>query len=176
MTTNSGTSSTSTGSCMIMDKALRPERLEVLPNSKDSAKTFKHWKMTFEHYAAVFPESSNRLHILINLVAPEVYDLFCQDATYEEAITTLTNCYISVSWTSRPTTGDRLQRRHPTETKESSTREPTSRVRFRSIHNNNTNQPDQQTQQPNELPMPTMVRFLGNPSQSQSPADSGWGC
>ena len=94
MTTNSGTSSTSTGSFMIMDKALRPERLEVLPNSKDSAKTFKHWKMTFEHYAAVFPESSNRLHILINLVAPEVYDLFCQDATYEEAITTLTNCYI----------------------------------------------------------------------------------
>ena len=77
-----------------MDKALRPERLDMLPNSQDAAKKFRHWKITFEHYVAVFPNTSNKLHILINLVAPEVFDLFSQDSTYTEAMNTLTSCYI----------------------------------------------------------------------------------
>ena len=77
-----------------MDKALRPERLDVLPNAPDSSKVFNHWKKTFENYMSTFAAETNKLFILINLVSPDVYDLFSQDATYDTAIATLTNCYV----------------------------------------------------------------------------------
>ena len=73
-----------------MDKALRPERLEVSPNSSDAAKIYKHWKTTFQYYLAVLPqEGLNKLHVLTNFVAPDIYDLFSQDITYETAFATL---------------------------------------------------------------------------------------
>ena len=87
-------SNTQSSSFLIMDKALRPERLDVVPTSTDAARKFRHWKKTFEHYIAVFPAESNKLHVLINLVAPDVFDLFSDNDTYETAMETLTSCYI----------------------------------------------------------------------------------
>ena len=78
-----------------MDKALRPGRLEVSPNSPDATKIYKHWKTTFEYFLAVLPQDNlNKLHVLTNFVAPDIYDLFSQDTTYDNAMTTLNSNYV----------------------------------------------------------------------------------
>jgi len=78
-----------------MDKALRPARLEVLPNSSDAPKIYNHWKKTFEYYLAALPQTNlNKLHVLTNFVAPDIFDIISEDATYDAAIATLDGNYI----------------------------------------------------------------------------------
>ena len=78
-----------------MDKALRPSRLETLPNSSDASKVYKHWKKTFEYYVAALPQTNlNKLHVLTNFVAPDIFDIISEDATYNAALATLDANYI----------------------------------------------------------------------------------
>jgi len=77
-----------------MDKALSPERLDILPDTSESVKVFNHWKKTFENYVSTFEVGTNKLFILINLVLPDIYDLFSQDTNYDTAMATLTGCYV----------------------------------------------------------------------------------
>lgn len=44
-----------------MDKALRPERLDPLPNSTSATKQFKHWFKTFEYFLEVLPHENLRI-------------------------------------------------------------------------------------------------------------------
>ena len=78
-----------------MDKALRPSRLETLPNSTDASKVYKHWKKTFEYYIAALPQTNlNKLHVLTNFVAPDIFDIISEDTTYNAALATLDANYI----------------------------------------------------------------------------------
>ena len=64
-----------------MDKVLRPERFDVVPGAEDAAKRWLHWLMTFENFVAAIPSASdgevNKLHVLINYVTCDVFQLFC---------------------------------------------------------------------------------------------------
>ena len=74
-----------------MDRVLRPERFDVIPSAQDAAKRWLHWLMTFENFVAAIPSAPdarvNKLHVLVNYVTSDVYQLFCEAETYEEAIT-----------------------------------------------------------------------------------------
>ena len=78
-----------------MDKVLRPERFDTSPNAQDASKSWRHWLATFENFVAVIPgEEVNKLNVLINYVSSDVYQLFCDAATYDEAINLLKNLYV----------------------------------------------------------------------------------
>ena len=79
---------------------MRPQRLSLDPNSPSAGKEWKHWIRTFENYLASFPERAedeipvNKLHLLINSVAYDVYDFIEECVTYESAIRVLENLYV----------------------------------------------------------------------------------
>ncbi len=81
-----------------MDKVLRPERFDVIPSAQNAAKRWLHWLMTFENFVAAIPSSPdtqvNKLHVLVNYVTSDVYQLFCEAETYEEAITLPKTLYV----------------------------------------------------------------------------------
>ncbi|XP_046844913.1 uncharacterized protein LOC124438758 [Xenia sp. Carnegie-2017] len=81
-----------------MDKVLRPERFDVIPNAQGAAKRWTHWLATFENFIDAIPSIPdtriNKLHILVNYVTSDVYQLFCDTETYDEAITTLKTLYV----------------------------------------------------------------------------------
>ena len=78
-----------------MDKLLRPERLDLLPNSENAAKHWRHWLKTFENFLPELePDHANlnKLRVLTNYVSSEVYELFSELQTYDEAIALLKHC------------------------------------------------------------------------------------
>ena len=94
-----------------MDPNLRylaPPKLEVEPGSKNSQITFKHWKTTFLHFitslesgAEAAAKANNtevipvdKLGLLVNFLAPAVYEYIIDHDTYEEAIKALEGLYI----------------------------------------------------------------------------------
>jgi hypothetical protein len=79
-----------------MDKVLRPERFDTRsPNAQDASKAWRHWLATFENFVAAIPgERVNKLNVLINYVSSDVYELFCETATYVEAINLLKSLYV----------------------------------------------------------------------------------
>ncbi len=78
-----------------MDKVLRSERFDTSPNAQDASKSWRHWLATFENFVGVIPgEEVNKLNVLINYVSSDVYQLFCDAATYDEAINLLKNLYV----------------------------------------------------------------------------------
>lgn len=78
-----------------MDKVLKPDRFDVSPNITDAAKRWRHLLMTFDNFRAVLPkEGMNELQVLINYVSLDVYDLFYEANSYEEAITALKSLYV----------------------------------------------------------------------------------
>ena len=77
-----------------IDKDPRPDRSSLEKTRSDATKVFKHWKTTFQHLIAVFPAGTNKLEVLKNIVAPDIFDLFWQDTTYDVAMLTLTSIYV----------------------------------------------------------------------------------
>ena len=82
---------------------MRPQRLSLDPNSPSAGKKWKHWIRTFENYLASFPERAkdeipvNKLHLLTNSVAYDVYDSIEECFTYKSAIRVLENLYVKTS-------------------------------------------------------------------------------
>ena len=80
-----------------MDKVLRPERFEVLPNSNNAAKRWRHWLKTFKNFSTEVSrnrENLNKLTVLVNYVSSDVYELFNETATYDDALTLLKSLYV----------------------------------------------------------------------------------
>ena len=79
---------------------MRPQRLSLDPNSPSAGKEWKHWIRTFENYLASFPERAedkipvNKLRLLTNSVAYDVYDYIEECVTYESAIRVLENQHV----------------------------------------------------------------------------------
>ena len=73
-----------------MDRALRPSRFDILPNTPVSAKEFKYWFRTFESYLSVLPqENLNKLNVLINFISSEIFEYGSDSTTYDSAIEVL---------------------------------------------------------------------------------------
>ena len=78
-----------------MDRALRPVRFDVNPNSLNAAKEYNHWIQTFEHYVEVLPQTGlNKFKVLANYVSPQIYDYISDKTTYEDAIAVLKSLYV----------------------------------------------------------------------------------
>lgn len=78
-----------------MDKALRPDRFDCMPNTPSSAKEFSHWHMTLENFLSVLPnENLDKLKVLVNFLTPSVYEYINECTTYDTAIEALKTAYI----------------------------------------------------------------------------------
>lgn len=84
-----------------MDRLLRPERFAVEPNLPSASQEWSHWFQTFENFisATTLPEdaaqaSAAKLNLLINHVAPAVYDLIAECSTYGTAVAHLQAAYV----------------------------------------------------------------------------------
>ena len=78
-----------------MEKALRPTRFDVPPNTPSSSKDFTHWFKTFGYFLEVLPpDNLDKLRVLTNFVSPSVYELFTECITYESAIELLKRTYV----------------------------------------------------------------------------------
>ena len=81
-----------------MDKALRPDRFECLPNTPVSTKEFNHWFKTFENFLSVLPqEDLNKLMILTNFLSPAVYEFINECTTYDSAVLVLESAYVKAT-------------------------------------------------------------------------------
>ena len=78
-----------------MERALRPERFEILPDTPSSEKEFNFFLRTLENYLAVLPqEHLDKLKILINHVSPTVFEFVNDELTYASAIEALKKMYV----------------------------------------------------------------------------------
>ena len=83
-----------------MDKILRAERFDVLPSVELSAKQWLHWLKTFENFLEELGATEdvrdrlNKLTVLINYVSSNVYQLFSEAQTFDEAVTILKALYV----------------------------------------------------------------------------------
>lgn len=74
---------------------MRPERFDASTDSPDAAKTWNHWKRTFDNFiSSVGDQNPDKLSLLTNFVAPYVYEHIAESTTYGLAISTLTALYV----------------------------------------------------------------------------------
>uniref|UniRef100_A0A5S6R1M3 CCHC-type domain-containing protein n=1 Tax=Trichuris muris TaxID=70415 RepID=A0A5S6R1M3_TRIMR len=77
-----------------MDRLLKPDKLDVDPNSSTAAEEWKHWRVTFEYFLAALPSGSvNARALLVNHVSPRVFASIADTRTYEEAMQSLKEMY-----------------------------------------------------------------------------------
>ncbi|XP_066958866.1 uncharacterized protein [Macrobrachium rosenbergii] len=78
-----------------MERALRPERLDILPTSPDAARVFKHWLFIFSQYKNA-TEGTNDVYLgmLANALSPENFELISDCSTYDDAIAKLNKVFI----------------------------------------------------------------------------------
>ena len=81
-----------------MGKLLRPATLTEDPGSATALKTWRHWKRTWDFFLDSLPTPTegagpNKLAHLINLLAPNIYEIIADSTTYDEAIQTLEAVY-----------------------------------------------------------------------------------
>ena len=79
---------------------MQPYRLDLDPGSTSAAREWRHWFKTFENYIeiiiAALPEEQrniDKLKVLINFIAPQVYDYIKESETYNKAIQVLKALY-----------------------------------------------------------------------------------
>ena len=82
-----------------MDKYLRPDRFATDPSGSDAAKQWQHWKCTFVNFLAELGEDTQKtdakkLKLLINYVAPSVYEHIAECKSYSDAMDALQDLYI----------------------------------------------------------------------------------
>ena len=78
-----------------MERALRPERFEILLDTPASEKEFNFFLRTLENYLAVLPqENLDKLKILINHISPTVFEFVNEEVTYASAIEALKKIYV----------------------------------------------------------------------------------
>ena len=78
-----------------MERGLRPDRLDVSPNSPDAARVFKHWMFIFRRYKnTVEGNNDDYLGLLANSLSSENFELISDCSTYDGAILKLKNAFI----------------------------------------------------------------------------------
>ena len=82
-----------------MDRLLRPEKFDNLPEDSESKKIFECWLCTFEGFIAAVAanagenKKTNKLALLTNFLTHKTYSFIAQVTTYDEDHTSLTRAY-----------------------------------------------------------------------------------
>ena len=79
-----------------MDKYLRPGRFDCPHDDPAAASQFTHWLKTFSNFIALLPKepSLDKLQVLINFIAPSIYEYITDVKDFDEALSTLSSLYI----------------------------------------------------------------------------------
>ena len=79
----------------MMNRLLRPERLDADPRSPTAAQEWKHWIQTLKNFVAVISQDGvNKLGLLTNFVSPRVYETISECGSYDCALSTLQTLYV----------------------------------------------------------------------------------
>ena len=79
----------------MMERLLRPERLDTDPSSATAAQDWKHWVQTFKNFlAAISDNEVDKLGLLTNYVSPKVFESISECTTYDDAVKTLEALYV----------------------------------------------------------------------------------
>ena len=76
-----------------MDKYLRPERLNLDPNSPAASKQWKHWFQTFSNFMNEI-NPGNKLQVLISFVSHDVFEFMSEATDYSDAVKILEAIYV----------------------------------------------------------------------------------
>ena len=78
-----------------MERILRPERLDLDPNTPSCSKIWKHWLRTFTCFLnATQSLELDKLDTLVNYVSPNVYEHIMDCESFESAVITLQNLFV----------------------------------------------------------------------------------
>ena len=78
-----------------MERALRPDKFDIIPDTGTSEKDYKFWFKTLENYLEVLPQDNlNKLKVMTNHVSPAVYEYISECTTYEAAVEIFTKIYV----------------------------------------------------------------------------------
>lgn len=79
-----------------MEKYLKPERLDIDPSTVGATDLWTHWKKTFDNFVTLVPSGTeaNKLHLLVNFVAPNVYKNISHCDNFSTAMAALEEIYI----------------------------------------------------------------------------------
>nr|XP_045611481.1 uncharacterized protein LOC123766425 [Procambarus clarkii] len=80
-----------------MERLLRPERFATDPNATNAAQEWRHWLKTFQNFTLAVEENTptvDKLRLLINYVAPRVFDYIADCTTYDAAEKSLTELFV----------------------------------------------------------------------------------
>ncbi|KFD62568.1 LOW QUALITY PROTEIN: hypothetical protein M514_25304 [Trichuris suis] len=73
-----------------MERLLKPDKLDVDPNSPSAALEWRHWRATFENFLAALPPNAvDAKALLINHVSPRIFSTLAGSSSYEDAMQTL---------------------------------------------------------------------------------------
>ena len=82
-----------------MDRLLKPDKLDVLPEEADSTKVYEYWLKTFESFIAEVERNAqeganvDKLALLTNFLTPRTYPYISNATSYENAKTALRNAF-----------------------------------------------------------------------------------
>ena len=78
-----------------MEKLLKPETFEALPDSESSSQRWTHWKIRFNKFVQKCKDATDedKLDLLINLISPFIYPYITDCADLTEALKTLDGIY-----------------------------------------------------------------------------------
>ena len=77
-----------------MERYLRPERLDVEPDTPNATTEWKHWFSTFKNFLSSMTEGTIDNHkLLINFLSPKVYENILDSESYESAVENLKSLY-----------------------------------------------------------------------------------
>lgn len=78
-----------------MERLLRPERLNVDPESSTAGKEWSHWFRTFQNFIATTrADDAAKLRLLINYLSADIYDYVSECGTYNDAIGVLRGIFV----------------------------------------------------------------------------------
>ena len=78
-----------------MDRVLRPSKFDTEPDEATAAKQWTHWFKTFTNFLATLPtENLDKLAVLTNYIAPNVYEFISEVPSFEIAVKTLKDIYV----------------------------------------------------------------------------------
>lgn len=76
-----------------MERFLKPECLDVDPNTGDVDKQYNHWKRTFDNFLSSLRDP-DKLSILINFVSAKIYEYIADAEDFDQAMNILKKVYI----------------------------------------------------------------------------------
>ena len=82
-----------------MDRLVKPEKYDILPEDSKSTKIFNYCLRTFEGFIATAAANGgenkeiNKLALLTSFLTHEIYSFIAEAATYDKAKTALTRAY-----------------------------------------------------------------------------------